>query len=95
MDGALYRPIATAACGTATAADDSLGDKVIKLVKGEVFQREMFIHRLDRFFLSNLCKSVDRKRRVQGGLLVFPYAADCMPADCFRFINRIRAVLDV
>ena len=51
MDGALYRPIATAACGTATAADDSLGDKVIKLVKGEVFQREMFIHRLHRFFL--------------------------------------------
>ena len=52
MDGALYRPTATAACGTATAADDSLGDKVIKLVKGEVFQREMFIHRLHGFFLN-------------------------------------------
>jgi hypothetical protein len=38
IDGALYRPTTTAACGTATAADDSLGYKVIKLVKGREFQ---------------------------------------------------------
>ena len=94
MDGALYRPIATAACGTATAADDSLGDKVIKLVKGDVFQREMFIHRLHRLFLSNLCDLWIESAEFRG-LLVFPYAADSMPADCFRFINRVRAVLDV
>ena len=34
MAGALYRPTTPAACGTATAADDSLGYRVIKLVKG-------------------------------------------------------------
>ena len=34
MDGALYRPTTPAACGTATAVDDSLGYKGIKLVKG-------------------------------------------------------------
>jgi hypothetical protein len=40
IDGALYRPITTAACGTATATDDSLGYKEIKLVKGLGFQRK-------------------------------------------------------
>ena len=34
IDGALYRPTTTAACGTATATDDSLGYYVIKFVKG-------------------------------------------------------------
>jgi hypothetical protein len=38
MDGALYRPTVTTACGTATAADDSLGYRVIKFVKGREFQ---------------------------------------------------------
>ena len=38
IDGALYRPTTPAACGTATAADDSLGYRVIKFVKGRVFQ---------------------------------------------------------
>lgn len=38
IDGALYRPTAPVACGTATAADDSLGYEVIKVTKGEDFQ---------------------------------------------------------
>ena len=33
MDGALYRPVAPAACGTATAADDSLGYEVDQMSK--------------------------------------------------------------
>ena len=33
IDGALYRPTTTAACGTTTAADDSLGYEVDKVVK--------------------------------------------------------------
>ena len=45
MDGALYRPIATAACGTSAAADDSLHEW-IKLVKGVGFQ----IRQLDRIY---------------------------------------------
>ena len=42
MDGALYRPTVTAACGTATAVDDSLGYRVIKFVKECGFQRTVF-----------------------------------------------------
>ena len=39
MDGALYRPTATVACGTTTAADDSLVYEVDKVVKKWGFQR--------------------------------------------------------
>lgn len=37
-DGALYRPSTTAACGTTTVADDSLGYKVDKVTKEMGFQ---------------------------------------------------------
>lgn len=47
MDGALYRPTTPAACGTATAADDSLGYGLIKVAKGQEFQSRV-IHRLHR-----------------------------------------------
>ena len=39
MDGALYRPNTTVACGTTTAADDSLGYEFDKVVKECGFQR--------------------------------------------------------
>ena len=39
MDGALYRPNTTVACGTTTAADDSLGYEGDKVVKGWGFQK--------------------------------------------------------
>lgn len=39
IDGALYRPNTTVACGTTTATDDSLGYEVDKVVKGCGFQR--------------------------------------------------------
>ena len=39
IDGALYRPTTIAACGTTTAADDSLSYEVDKVVKEVGFQR--------------------------------------------------------
>ena len=60
MDGALYRPTTPAACGTATAADDSLGNRVIKLVKRRDFQREQQITRIDLYNLRNMWIEMDR-----------------------------------
>ena len=46
MDGALYRPVAPAACGTTTAADDSLGYEVDQMNKGVGIPEES----LDRIY---------------------------------------------
>jgi hypothetical protein len=86
MDGALYRPTTPAACGTATAADDSLGDRMIKFVKGREFQGAY--PQITQIDLKNL-------RNLWMDYLIFANAADRMPADCLRFIHRIRAVLNV
>lgn len=59
IDGALYRPTTTAACGTATATDDSPGYYVIKFVKGRRFQNPQ-ITQIDLKNLRNLWIELDR-----------------------------------
>ena len=80
MGGALYRPTTTAACGTTTAVDDSLGYKVIKFTKGENFQKGGWLDRIYKMTSGFRRFDPVHPEISSKSSLIFPNAGDRMTA---------------